>query len=184
MNKISSKEFDDFVKRQKTLSAAEQPDWDKERDDWIAFLKSLYGQIQTFLEKYQGDGVEIEYKDIELNEEYIGVYVVKKMIIHIGRQQVTLTPIGTLLIGSKGRVDVTGSAGKATLLLVDKDAVDARSMIRVEISVGSHKLPQPEVESKKNIEWVWKIASPPPVMKFIDLNAESFFQMIMEVSNA
>jgi hypothetical protein len=186
MDKIISKEFDDFVKRQKPFSTTEQPiDWDRERNDWIAYLELLYKQIEAFLKKYKDEGsIRIEYKEIELNEEHVGRYVVKQMVLHIGRQEITLTPIGTLLIGFKGRVDVAGSAGEARLALVDKDAVDARLLVRVKVTVGPQKPPEPEEETKKNIEWVWKIVSSPPLVRFIELNAESFLQLIMEVGNA
>jgi hypothetical protein len=184
MDKTVAREFDDFVKRQKPPSTAEQPvDWDRERNDWIAHLNLLYEKIENFLERYK-DSIRIEYPQIELDEEHIGRYAVRQMILHIGRQEIALTPIGTLLIGFKGRVDVVGSAGKASLALVDKDAVDARSLIRVKVTVGTQKPPQPEEETKKNIEWVWKIVGSPPLIRFIDFNAESFFQLIMDVSNA
>jgi hypothetical protein len=185
MHKTTSKEFDDFVKRQKSPSAAEQSvDWDQEREDWISYLDSLHKKIETFLRKYKDDGsIRIEYRQIELNEENIGVYFANEMIIHIGRQEITLTPIGTLLIGSKGRVDVEGSYGKAALILVDKDAVGPRPLVRVKI-IDPQEPPEPGQETRENIEWVWKIASSPPVVRYIDLNAESFFQLIMEVSNA
>jgi hypothetical protein len=182
---IASKEFDEFVKRQGSLAAAEQSfDWEKERNDWMGYLDSLYAQIESFLKKYIDEGaIRIEYKPMELNEENIGLYSVNRMIIHIGRQEIALTPIGTLLIGSKGRLDVEGSYGKAALLLVDKDRVSPRPSVRVKI-MDSQKSPEPERETEKKIEWTWKIASSPPVVRFIELNAESFFQLIMEVSNA
>ncbi len=181
---IASKEFDEFVKRQTSSAAVKQAiDWESERRDWIDHLDSLYNQIELFLDKYK-KSIQIEYANIELNEENIGRYSARKMVIRIGRQAITLTPIGTLLIGSKGGVEVAGHAGKARLLLVDKDAVDARSLIRVNIAIGRGKSPQPEKESKQSVEWTWKIATAPPVVRFIDLNSESFFQIVMEVSNA
>lgn len=198
MDKTIAKEFDDFVKRQKPSATTERHiDWGKERNDWIAYLNLLYDKIESFLKPYK-DSIRIEYREIELDEEYIGRYVVKQMILHIGRQEITLSPIGTVLIGFKGRVDVVGSAGKASLALVDKDAVDARSLIQVKVTVGAPKSRQPQVkvtagtqkspqveeETKTNIEWVWKIVGPPPLIRFIDLNAESFFQLIMDISNA
>jgi hypothetical protein len=184
MDKTIAQEFDDFVKRQRPSPTTERPvDWEKERNDWIAYLNSLYDQIESFLKAYK-DSIRIEYPELQLDEEYIGRYTVKQMILHIGRQEITLTPIGTLLIGFKGRVDVVGSAGKASLALVNKDAVDARSLIRVKVTVGTKKSPQPEEGMKKNIEWVWKIAGPPPLIRFIDLNEETFLQLIMDVSNA
>jgi hypothetical protein len=45
------------------------------------------------------------------------------MILGIGRQEITLTPVGTLLFGSKGRVDVEGPAGRTRLVLVDQQSV-------------------------------------------------------------
>jgi hypothetical protein len=44
------------------------------------------------------------------------------MILKIGRQEIVMTPIGTLLIGAKGRVDVVGPAGRARLVLVNSQA--------------------------------------------------------------
>jgi len=46
---------------------------------------------------------------------------------------------------------------------------------------------QREVEQEKEadgIEWAWKIATPPPRIKYIEVNAESFFDALMEVINA
>jgi hypothetical protein len=87
------------------------------------------------------------------------------------------------LIGSKGRVDVEGPSGKAALALVDKNAVGLRPVIRISIVEPKEKR-QPEVESSRKIVWVWKIATPPPAVKYIELSAESFYELIMEVSNA
>ena len=44
------------------------------------------------------------------------------MILKIGRQEITMTPVGTLLIGAKGRVEVVGPAGRTRLLLVNSKA--------------------------------------------------------------
>jgi hypothetical protein len=184
----TTREFEEFIKRQESAAVAGPPvDWDKEREEWVAHLGSLYEQIEAFLKKYtghKGSPVRIEYNNIELNEEYIGRYVVRQMALHIGRQEITFTPIGRLLIGVGGRVDVAGSAGKAWLARVDKDAVDAGSMIRVKVTMGRGEARQRGEEIKKSVEWAWKIATPPPLIKFIDLNAESFYQMLMEISNA
>lgn len=181
MPKVTTKEFEEFVKRQKSSAVAEPPvDWDKERRDWIAYLDSLYKKVESFLRKYK---IEIEYGETELFEENLGTYSVRTMMIHIGRQEIRLTPVGTLLIGSKGRVDVDGPYGKAALVLVDKDATSPRPRVQVRILDPKEKV-QPEVENEKKIEWVWKIATRPPAIQYIDLNTESFLQLIMEVSNA
>ena len=182
---ITTKEFDEFVRREKSSAAAQsQIDWDKERSEWIAYLDSLYKKIESFLKKYKDDGsIRTEYKEAELYEENLGTYAVRKLHIHIGRRVIKLTPVGTLLIGSKGRVDVEGPSGKAALALVDKNAVALRPVIRVSI-VEPKERREPEVENSRKIVWVWKIATPPPGVKYVELNAESFYELIMEVSNA
>jgi hypothetical protein len=44
-------------------------------------------------------------------------------------------------------------------------------------------LPLEPPPSIKKIEWAWKIVSRPPTMQFIELNRETFYEMLMEVSN-
>ncbi len=185
MPKVTTKEFEEFVKRQKSSAAAEPPvDWDKERRDWIAHLDALYEKVESFLKKYKDEGsIGIEYKETELFEENLGTYPVRTMIIQIGRQAINLTPVGTLLIGSKGRVDVEGPYGKAALVLVDKDTFSPYQLLRVKI-IDPKERAQPETENEKKIEWAWKIATRSPAIQYIDLNTESFLQLIMEVSNA
>jgi hypothetical protein len=38
-------------------------------------------------------------------------------------------------------------------------------------------------EAIERIEWAWKISTPPPEMKFIELTQEAFFEMVLEVAN-
>jgi hypothetical protein len=69
------------------------------------------------------------------------------MILKIGRQEITMTPVGTLLIGAKGGVEVVGPAGRTRLLLVSSKASG----------------PTPAVETPpKKIKWAWKIATSAP----------------------
>jgi len=121
-----NKTFDEFVSRQhETDPETALIDWEKERDQWLAHLDRLYSTVESFLAKYVRSGqIRYEYRPVELNEENIGSYSAKQMVLRIGRQEVDLVPIGTLLIGSKGRVDVRGPAGRAQLLLVDSKVSD------------------------------------------------------------
>lgn len=178
----STMDFDAFVKRQQTASTEEEhADWIKERDDWLHYLNELYKQIESFLGEYIDRGeITISYHDIDLNEENIGGYKAPEMILKIGRQEVTMTPIGTLLVGAKGRVDVMGSGGRARLALVDKESTGPR--IKVSYSIGGRPESAPGLPPKE-ISWTWKIATSPPTVQYVDLTQESFYQMLMEVAN-
>lgn len=179
--RVNNKEFDEFVRRQQ--ESADAVDWKKERDEWLNHLERLYKKVGSLLAKYISSGhIRIEYKPIGLNEEGIGSYNAKQMILRIGRQRVDLIPIGTLLIGSKGRVDIIGPAGKAELLLVDDKAPSPRSLIKVSVGV-SGKAPVAASEPPRKIDWEWKILSRPPERRFIEITQETLFQLIMEVAN-
>ena len=169
---MHSKDFDDYVRRQQEVLPAGPPiDWNNERDEWLSYLNSLYKRIESFLDKYVSVGqIQFEFQDIELNEE------------HIGKQVVNLVPIGTLIIAFKGRVDVVGSSGKAQIVLVDSKVTDPRSLVHVRVGT-SGDLPIAPKELSDEIQWEWKILTRPPERRFAEVTQETFFQLIMEVSN-
>jgi len=181
---MDNKTFDEFVNRQQAKTTETFPvNWETQRDEWLMHLDSLYSKIESLLAKYVSSGqIQFGYQNIELNEEYIGSYIAKRMTLRIGRQEVTFVPVGTLLIGSKGRVDVIGPAGRAEMLLVDSTASGPRSLIHVTVEIGG-KLPVPPSEPEREIEWEWRIVTRPPERRFIEITQQSLFQLIMEVAN-
>ncbi|MGA2965345.1 MAG: hypothetical protein ABSD64_03975 [Terriglobales bacterium] len=181
------KEFDEFVKReQQAASEVASVDWDGERRKWLDYLEKLYKKVESLLDKYVSSGqIQREYRIVELNEENIGSYSARQMVLRIGRQSVVFEPIGTLLVGSKGRVDIVGPAGKAQLLLVDNQASGLRSLFHVRFSsVGTGKKPPaPPSKPPREIKWEWKIVTRPPERRFIEITQQTLFQLIMEVAN-
>ena len=188
--------FKDFVQRQQQpRSGDEAIDWSKERDEWLDHLQQLYERIEEYLDEYiKGGTIKLRDSLIELNEENIGAYKAKRLVIAIGAQEIVFTPVGTRLIGSKGRVDVEGSAGNSRLVLVDKNLTYSRQMFRVTVTDngvtastfppgGKPRLSPELAPSPNEIEWAWKIVSRPPAMHFTELNKETLFEMLMEVSN-
>jgi hypothetical protein len=176
----SASDFDTFVKRQQALKEQQKPvDWAAQRDRWLGDLNESYSKIERFLDKYIKAGdITIQYRDHFLNEENIGTYAARIMVLRIGQQEITLTPIGTLLIGAKGRVDVVGPAGSTRFMLLNRDATGMGVKINI-ITPGSPKKEEPP----KEIQWEWKIVTNPPAMRFIELTQESLFQALLEVAN-
>jgi hypothetical protein len=178
MGKPTHTSFDDFVKRQQPpanmlTNAEADVDWDKERNEWLGYLDTLYATIAEFLQEYiNDDSIRLQFEQVTLNEEDIGSYIARVMEIYIGRQEITLMPVGTLFIGLKGRVDILGSAGRSRLLLVNKDAETPQELFNGKSGAATRK-----------VEWAWKIASAPPAVRFMELNKVSLFQVLMEVSN-
>ncbi len=179
---MAAKDFANFVARQQH-SVGPKPDWAKEREDWLKYLNSLYKRVSELLREYIDAGsISYTFSDIKLTEEHIGTYTARKMNIRIGRQRVSLVPVGTLLIGSKGRVDIEGSAGRALLLLVDERVKGAADLIKVTISTTG-KLPPPPPKSEMPVTWAWRIVAGSPQRKFLELDKENFHALLMEVAN-
>ncbi len=181
---MHSNNFDEYVRRQQEASFEGPPiNWEQERDEWLVYLNRLYKEIESFIGKYASLGqIRFKYQVIELNEEHIGSYNAKQMVLRIGKQEVRLEPIGTLLIGSKGRVDVVGSSGKAQILLVDSRVSDPRSLVHVSVGVGRQPPAVPR-ELPRKIQWEWKILTRPPERRFVELTQQSFFDLTMEVAH-
>ena len=171
--------FDDFVNQQ---DKKEPPiDWTQRRDDWKKHLDEFYQLVEGFLQKYIDQGkVHITTATKQITEEHIGSYDVKSLEVQIGIIKVRLDPIGTLIVGAKGRVDMLGPHGTVKFVLVPKTASSPTIRVIVRDSYSETKdEPEPIVE-----EWAWKRRTPPPNIKYIELEEESFLSAIMEVANA
>ncbi len=183
---MNAEDFSKFVEDQQQTAEESNVDWTKVRDAWLGELDSLHRRIVDYLRAYIDDGsISLRFTEVMLTEENIGRYLAKRMDIKIGRQLVYLEPIGTLLIGSKGRVDAVGSAGRAQLVLVNARARSAADLIAVRVTVagkGSATVaPRP---AKQAISWTWKIVTNTSPKKFVDLEKKPFLAMLMEIANA
>lgn len=162
--------FDDFVDQQ-LAKTKPSIDWTQRRDAWVKHLDEFYRLAEGFLRKYIEQGkVHLTWATKQLNEEYTGSYDVASLEVQIGVVNILFDPIGTNLIGAKGRVDMHGPHGTVKFVLVSKTA-------------SSPRIPKDEPEPAVE-EWAWKILTPPPNIRYIELEDEPFLSAIMEVANA
>ncbi len=179
---VSKKDFESFLEKQDLKkSEQEQIDWNERKKDWLRRIDEFYQIVQEFMKEYLNqEKVNIHFSPLILNEEYIGSYETKRLHLMTGNQEVVFSPVGTRMIGSGGRIDMEGKAGKVRFVLVDKDKESSGISVRVSIDGDS---PKEKNAEKKKITWVWKIATPPPSVSLISLNEERFFDALMEVIN-
>ena len=171
-------EFEAFVRGQQISASEDSVDSARELEEWLGWLDRLYETVENQLAKYIENGqIKCSYREIVLNEEYIGSYSARQMVLRIGRSEITLTPVGTMFFGIKGRVDVEGPAGSAHLMLVDRKS---EGMPVVKIVEGA----QPSEKPSGPIEWAWKIQENTlGIRRYIELTAESLFKVLVEVAN-
>lgn len=172
--------FEDFVNQQadKVHSSG---DWIQERDNWIARLDEFYKSAESFLSKYVDEGkINVSRSSKLINEEFIGTYEVPSLEVQIGTVEVRFDPIGTYLIGAKGRVDMHGPHGSVKFVLVPKTASAPK------IRVVEREATEKNVDGSNPVltEWTWKISTAPPNISYIELEEEAFLSAILEVANA
>jgi hypothetical protein len=180
---MSKKNFDDFINQQVNKRHDEHTiDWDAKRNQWLNNIEQFYAITETFLDEYKSSGkLNYEYSNKNIFEEYIGSYTVRVLDIKLGEHKVRLEPIGTNVISADGRIDLIGVNGKIKFVLVDKN-YSAPSPIKVIVKIeGEQKVGSQEIKKPEKIDLVWKIATPPPRIKYIDLDQEVFFDAILEV---
>jgi hypothetical protein len=56
-------------------------------------------------------------------------------------------------------------------------------MIKVTVRVAGKPEPPAPQPKAKEIKWAWKIATVPPVIRYLELTRDSLFQLLMEVTN-
>jgi hypothetical protein len=180
-NSMSRNEFEEFLRRQEEeITAPERVDWNKTREEWVKHIEDFYKMVKDWMKDYVKSGkVTIKTLAMTLNEQPLGAYKTHKLVLKIANQEVILSPIGTLLIGAKGRIDMESRTGKVRFVLVDERSEG--SLVRTQVS-GDKRSKSKEMDESK-ISWTWKIAVPPPSVNYIPLNEESFFDALMELIN-
>ena len=84
---------------------------------WRLALGELSIKIRRWLdEPIKRKLVEVSAYEKTLNEERLGAYEVKGLIVSLGQQRVTFDPVATYVVGAFGRVDMIGPAAKFTLV--------------------------------------------------------------------
>lgn len=109
--------FEEFLKKKKKENG-KKVDWTKRKILWLKSLDILFSDIEKWLSPHikKGD-VEILKSPITIREENIEEYETQKMQINIGNGFIYVKPLGTIVLGAYGRVDLYGTKGDRLLIL-------------------------------------------------------------------
>ncbi len=179
------KEFDKFLVSNEK-KAKPEIDWEKRKTEWLEKIDDLYNNINNWLSDYtESSRIELKYIDYPMFEEALGSYMVKKLEIKLGDQVATIEPIGTILIGARGRADLSGRKGKIKFVLTDKNISKPKITVRIIGTPEEEKKREEELAKlpKEQIDWVWKISTNPPNITYTDLTQETFLNSIIKVIN-
>ena len=177
---MSKKAFDEFINKQVREKYDSKPvDWNARRDEWLDDLAKFYQKVEGFLAEYVKEKkLAINYTEETIFEEYIGSYSARTLNIELGHHKLRLEPVGTIIIGARGRVDLIGANGTVKFVLVNKQSSGPK--IKVDVWIEGEEPPE-KSDGSEVIEWEWKIATPPPNIKYINLEQDTFLEALMEV---
>jgi hypothetical protein len=146
---------------------------------WNQEIQKLYTQVEQWLKSsIQKKYVTVEKKPIVLEEENLGKYNVESLEIHIGKGKIIFEPIGMLIIGARGRIDVTGPYGRKEMLLLLGDNETPGVRVTIHIPGQTSETIKEEISPPPK-ELIWKLAIKNPNLKVVPLS-ESIFEELME----
>ena len=162
----------------------EQINWEERKQLFIEKVNEFYNIIDKYLEPFK-EKIEIKDEEITIYEEKLGSYKVKKRIMNIKNNIVEFIPVGTVLIGAWGRIDMEGPYGSVKFVLVPENRyapkVETLMLLTKEDRKKWEEKLKKEAEKIESMKKVWKIATPPPNIKYLDLNEDIFFEKLMEI---
>ncbi|MBF0155423.1 MAG: hypothetical protein HQL64_16940 [Magnetococcales bacterium] len=188
-------EFAAFLKQKKAREAPNgRVDWERRKSIWLAKIDSLFQELGGWLAPYkqpdEGEPLlDFFTEEIEINEEFLGTYPVPSMKIRLGSEEVNLKPVGSIILGGLGRIDMIGPLGTILILLND---TDQRPGLKVTISpaIPPNRMKSVAVdfgvsgtESKRSIEErmessTWYFVPPHPRGDLLRVTEESFTEML------
>ena len=172
--------FDDFIKKENVRAQNSKVDWEEKREEWLSYLEQFYDMVDGFISDYvKAHQLSFTRSKKTLNESNIGSYDVKVLSIKVNTITITLTPIGTVLIGGKGRVDMVGPRGRVKFVLVPKGSTGPRIVVGMAEPHDSSK-----ADTRETIkEWEWRIMTSPPQISYLPLDGDAFYSAMLEVIN-
>lgn len=174
---MASRDFAKFVSEQNRVAKEPVVDRTQRLATWLEQLDALYGQVEDYLRPFIDKGdVQLERSAIAMNEEWLGAYDAPRLLIRIGAAVAELRPVGAIIFGADGRVDLRGPRDQLKLVLVPKDS--RRAVIRI---LSEEEMAQDKERGAVAAELAWKIFQGPRE-DYIELSPQSFTQAIMDVA--
>ncbi len=114
----------EFLRKKKKESEAAEisGEWKARKRQWTDAVNVLYARVEKWLKPSLDEKtVFMKKKDILLEEEHIGSYSAQSVLLMIGTDTVELRPVGALIIGCRGRVDIMLRNRSVSFVLTEDD---------------------------------------------------------------
>jgi hypothetical protein len=181
--------FKSFIEQKKAPGSLNRSvDWEGRKNFYLIQLEALFKTIGNYLRDFiESKDVILETTFEEIEEENVGKYEIPVLHIRLCGMHAALVPAGTNMIGTPGRVDLVGNLESKRIILADKDeshpqATTAFSFSWLNEDNKKEELRTQEMHSDR--QYVWKIITDPPKIRYIDLNEDNFLSTLQEILDA
>lgn len=158
-----------FIAQQLQEKPSEPPvDWERRKNRWIDFVNELYSQVQDMLLKSGLKESDFRRVPKTITEEKLGTYSVDALEASVGTRVVRFDPVGTLIIGGYGRVDVVGPTGEKVKFIADD---------------ADEREPEDQTPSYER-NWNWRIYPERSYRDFWDFNEQGLLNTLNKVLGA
>lgn len=181
----SLKEFiDDIEKKEGSAALA--------ANETIALFKQRVSQFYEHIEQdwlkelIETGKIVCAKREISVTEESLGTYPIDEMTLTFGRFVIRLTPIGTILIGSPGRIDMTYEGKSRMFVLIDKRITNASQQIVIKEYIGTEPVDKEKKAKAKPMskpEYVWKFVDDLRLYTYSIVDRQSFQDLIVKLIN-
>jgi len=116
------KAFLDERKKAESTRAEKPVDWEARKNNWLKSVDNLYSIVdQVIVKSFEDSGFKVTKtkETVRLSEEYIGTYSIDNYYIKADTIQIKFFPIGTIIIGASGRVNMVLPSETIKLVLQD-----------------------------------------------------------------
>lgn len=111
-----------FLKKQKEMEKKTGVNLNKIKKEWLSAIDDLFGQIKRWVSEAQNEGLlEVTAKKISISEEKLGTYSAPMLVLRTERNTVELKPVGALILGAQGRVDMVSTSESFILLYLSSE---------------------------------------------------------------
>lgn len=174
------KKFDEFVNKMDAEAKAKHKGFDpgKRIKKFQMLIEELYSEMNTWLQEgLQNGKIQTGLIPVSIKEELLGIYEVNDKWFQIGNARINLHPVGTILIGTDARIDLTYRSKEIMIVRAGKD-------IEYPGQIISNQVNGEKVPKKKDKETlVWKYVKDNRRLSYVELNKDSFENLIMDLIN-
>lgn len=176
---MAAKGFLDFlnsnIKQNDRLADERRERLFKFKEDIADFYSHIENQwLAEFISEHK---IQLSTKVITINEDRLGDYEVDEKQLTIGNKNIIFTPVGTYVLGTDARIDMTYRNARVMFVHVGENITSSGDLISSSIN-GKPK--RPNKEPGRN---VWKYVKNDMTRSLISVNDDTFQELIMAVIN-